>query len=121
MSPTDSLSTWGPKVRACVKNVLDAYGTPEKRQLYEVLVARTRAECEKLLESIEIKGVVQGRVKKYDSLKKKMEDPSNFATWISEGKDIYEHPDMGDLAAVRIGLYFPDDLLPVEREILKRF
>ena len=117
-----------------------------------------------------IKGVVQGRAKKYKSLKKKLEDlkehrnkdPEEYdwlkqkvevmekipekgskeynflkkrlieleedrnavhslRDWVLEDRNIYEHPEMGDLAGVRIGLYFPDDVVKVVEEIRKCF
>ena len=135
-SPGNS-SRCDEKVRTCVNNILDNYA--KTQQLYEELVKLTREECEKLLENIHgkdnkkgIKGVVQGRTKKYESLKEKLdglkdleEDPNkapNFREWVSDDKnDIYEHPEMGDIAGVRIGLYFPDDVLRVAQKIEEHF
>jgi ankyrin repeat protein/ppGpp synthetase/RelA/SpoT-type nucleotidyltranferase len=37
------------------------------------------------------------------------------------GRSIYEHPDLGDLAGVRIGLFFPGDVAKVAEEINKIF
>ena len=99
---------------------LTNYKQPETQRQYEDLVKLTRTKCEKLLKRIDVKGVVQGRAKKYKSLKKKLEDPE-FIKWISEGNKIYEHPDIGDLAGVRIGLYFPNDILKVVKKIKTRF
>ncbi len=126
------------------------------------LVALTREYCEKLLEGSSIKGVVQGRVKKPDSLKEKLKVPAeNFALitklhenaddeahaneadaepegayadiyneygeipnvrdWVRKRENIYKHPEIGDLAGIRIGLYFPDDVKKVALEIEKYF
>ena len=150
-SPGNS-RTCDEKVRIRVDYMLDNYA--ETKKLYEKLVKLTRKECEKLLENIYgkdnkkgIKGVVQGRTKKYESLKEKLdglkdleEDPKeyrkkkltelendhnkapNFRDWVSDDEnDIYEHPEMGDLAGVRIGLYFPDDVLRVAQKIEEHF
>lgn len=149
----------------------------------------TREECEKLLEHMAIKGVVQGRTKKNDSLEEKLkdlemgrtkkndplekmmedlridlnedlvslemedlktdlneclvslekkmedlnidlnedpdnedpDDPPNLKDWVSKGKEIYQHPEMGDLAGVRIGLYFPGDIPKVAQKIEEHF
>ncbi|KAF1948811.1 hypothetical protein CC80DRAFT_540745 [Byssothecium circinans] len=45
-------------------------------------------------------------------------DAPGFRAW---GRDIYEHPDMGDLAGVRIGLFFPGDVAKVAKEINRIF
>jgi ankyrin repeat protein/ppGpp synthetase/RelA/SpoT-type nucleotidyltranferase len=37
------------------------------------------------------------------------------------GRNIYEHPDLGDLAGVRIGLFFPGDVAKVAKEINEIF
>jgi len=37
------------------------------------------------------------------------------------GRDIYEHPDMGDLAGVRVGLFFPGDVLKAAEAIKEIF
>ncbi|CAF9928677.1 MAG: hypothetical protein HETSPECPRED_006894 [Heterodermia speciosa] len=135
------------------------YAKPETQMQFERLVALTRETCEKLLEQIRIKGVVQGRIKKCDSLKEKLEVPDenpnedfndevntdeadeadaeleeasadtydengeipNVRDWIYKRENIYKHPEMGDLAGIRIGLYFPDDIEKVAVEIEKYF
>jgi ankyrin repeat protein len=38
-----------------------------------------------------------------------------------QGRDIYEHPDMGDLAGVRIGLFLPGDVERVAQKIKETF
>ncbi|KAL8387845.1 hypothetical protein RB595_009633 [Gaeumannomyces hyphopodioides] len=38
-----------------------------------------------------------------------------------KGRSIYEHPDMGDLAGVRIGLFFPGDIPKVAQKINETF
>lgn len=139
------------KVSAFVKKYKDS----KTQDQFENLVTLTRVNCEKLLEHIPIKGVVQGRKKKYESLKKKLKLPDgnyddaddevdadeadldfeeahadiydengevpNLRDWIYKGGNIYKHPDMGDLAGIRIGLYFPDDIKKVAQEIEKHF
>ena len=108
---------------SCYEEFLSDYKKPETRRLYEDLVKLTREKCEELLKDIkgkEIKGVVQGRVKKDASLEKKLKDLAQSPAF-STKKDIFEHPDMGDLAGVRIGLYFPNDIPKVVEEIQKRF
>jgi ppGpp synthetase/RelA/SpoT-type nucleotidyltranferase len=214
MSSTGHSSSCDEKVRTCVKNVLGKYKRIEIQQLYGKLVELTRKECEVLLKNIDgknnekgIKGVVQGRTKKCDSLeekldglaqvsefrdwvsgeslkkklgdleqdskfrdcasedlfkklvdllhdsefgswapgdslkkklgvlaqdskfrdwvkddslKKRMDDlakDSNFGDCVSEEDHIFKYREMGDLAGVRIGLYFPDDILKVVKKI----
>ena len=56
-----------------------------------------------------------------EELEKDPNEVSDFRTWVSEGKDIYKHPEMGDLAGVRIGLYFPNDIVKVVEEIGEHF
>ncbi|KAF2265403.1 hypothetical protein CC78DRAFT_579379 [Lojkania enalia] len=183
-SPRDEkVLTRDEEVPRCVENVLKNYEKSDTR-LYEELMKLTMKECEELLKNINretknkdknekdirekdrneeennekgIKTVVQGRTKKYDSLKEKLKDleedrnkdpeehkykdleegdwlkdrltklekNSNkipkFRDWVSEGHDIYKHPEMGDLAGVRIGLYFPDEIVEAVNEIKKRF
>ena len=104
------------------------YRKSETQRQFMDLVTHTIKKCEELLESINIKGVVQGRTKKCNSLDKKlitlMHDHNttpDFMGWVVEGQDIYKHPEMGDLAGVRIGLYFPDDVSKVAQEIEKHF
>ena len=113
-------STGNPS--SCDQKLLTDY--EQRRPRYEELVKLTRNECDDLLESIPVKGVVQGRTKKYKSLKEKLkglEQGSEFRDSVSEGKDIYDHREMGDLAGVRIGLFFPSDVPKVAQEIDKRF
>jgi ppGpp synthetase/RelA/SpoT-type nucleotidyltranferase len=116
MSSSGKSSSWDQDILVDYK---------QKRPQYEKLVKLTREKCEDLLTNISIKGVVQGRAKKPDSLETKLKDPG-FEKWVSENQKsykhpIYEHPDMMDLAGVRIGLFFPEDILTVEEEILKHF
>lgn len=73
--------------------------------------------CEALLSELNIKCIVNGRAKKYESLEKKTRDlvreDKEFQDWIKAKKEIQEFPEMGDLAGVRIGVYFPDDIISV--------
>lgn len=179
------------------------------QQQFEELVALTLKKCEKKLKDLRVKGVVHGRVKKIDSLRKKLkisedhfrysdnefirqfghpresgddvdseegtdngsdgspeasasgdsdsednedyliedtaaedggeevgeDDPEDdgqdvkhdndnmpsVTDWISSGKAIHKHAEMGDLAGLRIGLYFPNDIAKVVKKIQKRF
>ncbi|KAI3324073.1 hypothetical protein HD806DRAFT_494029 [Xylariaceae sp. AK1471] len=113
----------------------------EKQSNYEKLMGLAKEKCEKLLgpgssEETVLKGIVQGRIKKIQSLEKKLEDfkkeaqvasgndtneALNFYQWVMQGGKIDEHPDMGDLVGVRIGLYFPDDIPKVIQRIEKHF
>ncbi|CZR59899.1 uncharacterized protein PAC_09793 [Phialocephala subalpina] len=95
---------------------------------FEELLAHARNHCELLLKSIDVKGAVHGRIKDPESLRKKLKDLKNdsslklnFRDWVVKGNDIYEHPDMGDLAGVRIGLYFPTDVAKVEKKMKESF
>ena len=137
------------------------YKDPETQKQFEKLVALTRSNCEKLLENIALRGVVQGRVKKPDSLKEKLKVPdvnlgpdenlhrnsddaeadeadaepeeadadiyenngevADIRDWIRKGQNIYKHPEIGDFAGVRIGLFFPDDVEKVAVEVEKHF
>ena len=56
-------STGNPS--SCDQKLLTDY--EQKRPRYEELVKLTRNECDDLLESIPVKGVVQGRTKKFKS------------------------------------------------------
>ncbi|KAH4189082.1 hypothetical protein HBH42_139080 [Parastagonospora nodorum] len=91
---------------------------------YDTLVAATKSECEKILHDLSIKGVVSGRTKALESLQNKfvqMADDDHFNTWAATASDITDHPEMGDLAAVRFGLYLPEGIVKVAREVEKRF
>ncbi|KAJ8126274.1 hypothetical protein O1611_g7365 [Lasiodiplodia mahajangana] len=114
------------QVREAVKGVLQKYQEPTTRKLYQKLVSLTCEECKKVLQGspVEIKGVVHGRVKQYDSLKDKLESmqlDQKFQDLVYQEKDVYKHVDMGDLAGVRIGLYFPKDVVTVAKAISQRF
>ncbi|KAJ3568227.1 hypothetical protein NPX13_g6496 [Xylaria arbuscula] len=57
-------------------------------------------------------------------LKEELDQPQqvpNFKAWVGWGASVFEHPEMGDLAGVRIGLYLPDHIPTVAKEIDKRF
>lgn len=41
--------------------------------------------------------------------------------WISKNKSIWEHPEMCDLAGIRIGLYFPEDVEKVDAMLRQHF
>ncbi|KAI1364771.1 hypothetical protein F5Y08DRAFT_306059 [Xylaria arbuscula] len=58
------------------------------------------------------------------NLKEELDQPQqvpNFKAWVGWGASVFEHPEMGDLAGVRIGLYLPDHIPTVAKEIDKRF
>ena len=51
-----------------------------------------------------------------------MEYPQSiFGNWISDRDHILKHPDMGDLAAVRIGLYLPGDVGKLAEKVEQYF
>ena len=133
-----------------VSAIIRKYKNPTTQQQFEWLVALTRVSCEKLLKHISIKGVVQGRTKALDFLERKLELPNkgsdnddndeadnsdeadtdvynndgevpSVRKWVSKGGSIYKYPEIGDLAGIRIGLYFPDDFKKVALEIEKHF
>ena len=129
------------------KAFLDSYEEPNTKELFKHLADAIKEVCEALLKNMEpdkgasgkgIKGIVQCRSKNYESLKTKLDDLTNtpnFVNWVAgvghtgdksgepekREQAIYEHPDMGDLAGVRIGLFFPDDVTTVAEEINKIF
>jgi ppGpp synthetase/RelA/SpoT-type nucleotidyltranferase len=93
---------------------------PETRQRFENLAVLSKTRCEAILAKMGIKGMVLCRVKKAESLEKKLHDMAQdpeFTQWASTERDIYKHPDMADLAGVRIGLYLPGDVVKVAAEI----
>ncbi|KAI9809744.1 MAG: hypothetical protein M1825_000177 [Sarcosagium campestre] len=135
---------------------INKYEDLETQKQFESLVGLTREACEKLMKRMSIKAIVQGRVKKCDSLRGKLElseenidddaddeadadeadaEPTgvdvdfydrnrefpDIKDYILRRGNIYKHPEMGDLAGVRIGLYFPDDVKKVALEIEKHF
>jgi ppGpp synthetase/RelA/SpoT-type nucleotidyltranferase len=108
-----------------IRVVLLNYQEPETQQLYKKLVESTCQQCEEMLKGKEIKGMVRGRIKKYTSLHEKLKiilkDPKVNPNFEASVSSVYKDPDMGDLAGVRIGLYFPDDILKVAKEIEKHF
>ncbi|GAW25938.1 putative ankyrin repeat protein [Rosellinia necatrix] len=111
-----------------IRKVAQNYNEAKTQLLYKKLVEIARQQCEDRLEKIGrkgIKGVVHGRVRKYASLTNKLtqiqKDEEKSPDFGASVSSIYEHPDMGDLAGVRIGLYFPDDIAKVEKEIKEHF
>lgn len=117
MSSTSNSSLYDREV----EEFLAKYMLPETQQQFKELAAHTKEKCEEILNEIPVKGVVQCRTKGYESLRKKLEDmaqDSQFRDWVSNGKDnIYKHQEMGDLAGIRIGLYLPDDVVKVVKQI----
>ncbi|KAI1260943.1 hypothetical protein F5Y18DRAFT_218045 [Xylariaceae sp. FL1019] len=105
-----------------VSEFLDSYRKHQKH--FDQLLKLVREQCEHLLEHASIKAIVQARMKRIHSLEKKLEglkhepvvvsndvnDAPNFRGWVVSGQEILDHPDMGDLVGIRIGLYFPDDI-----------
>ncbi|KAI1162160.1 hypothetical protein F5B18DRAFT_408817 [Nemania serpens] len=134
-----------------IQTALSHYELAETQNLYRDVMKFTREECKKLLRNVEnqkIKGVVHGRIKQYKSLKNKLnvaqnkfdsvvyqhswklekrelkknsKKIANFGHWIASERKIFIHPEMGDLAGVRIGLYFPGDILKVTAAIEEHF
>lgn len=57
-----------------ISSFLAQFGLEQTQENFEQLAKLTNKECELLLKSAGIKGVVQERVKQYSSLEKKLED-----------------------------------------------
>jgi ppGpp synthetase/RelA/SpoT-type nucleotidyltranferase len=107
-----------------VSAFLADYDHPQRKPGFDKLADLAKKGCEDLLKSMGIKGVVQCRTKNYDSLKKKLKDMAQtraFTDYVSQGNDIYKHDEMGDLAGVRIGLFFPGHVAMVAEELSKRY
>lgn len=108
-----------------VEKFLQSYKKHETQQRFENLASLTMKKCENILNKIHVKGVVQSRIKRYQSLEKKlndMEKDREFQEWCSKKENIItKHSEMGDLAGVRIGLYLPNDVVKVSKEIEKHF
>ncbi|KAJ3575795.1 hypothetical protein NPX13_g3906 [Xylaria arbuscula] len=116
-----------------VREFLEAF--EQERKNYLTLLSTTKEQCNKLLEQGSMKAIVHGRVKDVASLTQKLDllketriPPGNepnespdFQDWVASGKKIHEHPDMGDLAGIRIGLYFPDDVAKIAKKIEAHF
>ncbi|KAJ0108096.1 hypothetical protein J7T55_007215 [Diaporthe amygdali] len=121
MAPVGNPSQYDKVVAEFLQNY-KKQGTQER---FEKLAALTRKECENILERIHVKGVVQSRTKRYQSLEKKLNEmarDTEFRDWVSKKEnDILRHSEMGDLAGVRIGLYLPDDVIKVSKELDKHF
>jgi hypothetical protein len=92
------------KVSAFIKK----YEDPDTQKQFGRLVAITRLNCEKLLEFMSIKGVVQGRIKKSDSLKRKLklygngDDDSDDSNNIDEEADAIQADTAPEKAAPTI-------------------
>lgn len=162
-----------------VEELLREYEKIETQQQFRDLAEQMEKNCEKLLEDIGLKGVVQSRRKDYKSLKTKLDGlkgTNEFMDWFNTYKErdevndegyppesenlsepgslseseslpesetikeeargqpvakqgqeqkprrnIYDHPDLGDLAGVRVGLFFPGDALKVAEAINEAF
>jgi ankyrin repeat protein/ppGpp synthetase/RelA/SpoT-type nucleotidyltranferase len=140
MASTADSSLCNQKVRV----FLQEYKKTKTQQLFKDFAEITRKKCEDLLKSRKIKGLVHSRSKGYDSLETKLSDmakTSEFIKWVAgtdkddinkygeensgecdkRGRDIYKHPDLGDLAGVRIGLFFPGDVAKVAEMINEIF
>ncbi|KLP00709.1 uncharacterized protein FFB20_08725 [Fusarium fujikuroi] len=106
-----------------VEECLALYGDPAKQASYQKVAHMVREKCQNLLEETGTKGVVTCRTKTYESLKAKlrsMEHHTDFTSW-ALNNDIFQHHEMGDLAAVRIGVYLPQDVIKMARECQQRF
>ncbi|KAF1965069.1 hypothetical protein BU23DRAFT_629243 [Bimuria novae-zelandiae CBS 107.79] len=103
---------------------LDRFQRAPEQERLTLQAASTKQECEKMLVKLGVKGIVTTRIKKYDSLNKKLKDMGHdpeFVEWVAKGHDIRLHEEMGDLAGVRIGLFFPDDVVKLTAEIKRSF
>jgi ppGpp synthetase/RelA/SpoT-type nucleotidyltranferase len=121
-----SSSNTPPSCDAKVDALISDYRRPEMQQRYYNLARITMKECEGMLSSLHIKGVVTCRTKDPGSLKEKllgMAEEPEFCDWVLVNKDtcITQYKEMGDLAGVRIGLYLPGDVIKVGKEIQERF
>jgi ppGpp synthetase/RelA/SpoT-type nucleotidyltranferase len=113
-----------PSCDTDVISFVGKYKQPEIQQRYERLASITMRECEGILRSLRIKGVVTCRTKTPESLEKKLKSMSmevEFRDWVAKHRDIAKHNEMGDLAGVRIGLYLPGDVITIGKEIQNRF
>jgi ppGpp synthetase/RelA/SpoT-type nucleotidyltranferase len=120
MSALAHRSAYDQKIAEFLKD----YRKSKTQQRYAQLAADTKAECEQLLHSMSIKGVVTSRTKVPNSSEKKlieMGDDREFRDWVTTSRDITEHQEMGDLAGTRFGLYLPDDVLKVAKAIKTRY
>lgn len=120
MSSSTSSGQSGDQALAAL---LADYKRPATRDRFKGMAARTKTECEEMLARMGINGIVTCRTKKPASLEKKLQDNAQeLGEWAAAQKqDLYRHPDMGDLAGVRIGLYLPGDVVKVAEEIPRRF
>lgn len=97
---------------------------PSTQQHLHALADYAKSECEHILETLHIKAVVTSRTKNHDSLSTKLHsllqsDPT-FTDWLANGKPLTDYPEMGDLAGIRIGVYFPGDVAKVMKEVEAR-
>ncbi|KAF4338683.1 ankyrin repeat [Fusarium beomiforme] len=96
----DQRATYIRKAEECLKY----YGATETQESYRDLANAAR---DTLLEETGTKGVVTCRTKTHKSLETKlqgMESDTEFTSFAIKN-NILEHHEMGDLGAVRIGLY----------------
>jgi ppGpp synthetase/RelA/SpoT-type nucleotidyltranferase len=107
-----------------VSSLLAAYQSQATQDLFHGVLAYVKQQCESLIQRLGVKATVQGRLKKYASLKKKLEemrDAQEFREWCARVPNITLHPDLGDFVGIRIGLYFPDDIKAVAEQIEQEF
>ncbi|CAN9334803.1 unnamed protein product [Alternaria alternata] len=103
---------------------LAKYKDPNEYERWVRLADCMKQDCESLLKKNGIKAIVTCRTKQHDSLEKKMKDlarDSDFRAWLGKGHSIQHYSEMGDLAGVRIGLFFPDDVPTVVKLINGHF
>ncbi|KAI9640855.1 hypothetical protein NHQ30_010696 [Ciborinia camelliae] len=110
-----------------VEAFVETYKKPPTQKLYRDLANFTHNKCETMLKTLRLanKGFVQSRVKTPRSLEKKLGElvqSAEFRDWVTtSGENLHRHPEMGDLAGVRIGLYLADDIELVHNEITKHY
>lgn len=110
-----------------VEQFLKEYKDSDASPLWE-RANLARRDCEEILREIHVKGIVQNRVKKRDSLATKLrgmvegdDKDTMFIAWVASGGSIEEYSDMGDLVGIRIGLYLPSDFRDVADAISNKF
>ncbi|KAG5755453.1 hypothetical protein H9Q72_008013 [Fusarium xylarioides] len=117
--PNNHNAAYLQKVEEC----LAYYGDPNTQVAYQNVAHDARDTLQDLLKETGTKGVVTCRTKAYDSLETKLRGMASDTDFTSFAlKDnIFHHSDMGDLAAVRIGLYLPQDVIDMAKECQQRF
>ncbi|OAA82382.1 RelA/SpoT [Akanthomyces lecanii RCEF 1005] len=121
-------------------DIITNYKTSQAKRLFNIMADDVKKCCEELLVQEKgvngetrcaIKGVVTSRLKGDEPLETKLTSADGkqfFLGWFEKavemGKNqarLLDSPNMGDLAAVRIGLYLPGDVIKVARRLKQDF